>query len=613
MKQIYLNIYKRFNNLLLNILLISALCVQQIKAQTTVVQVGNGTNTSTNMPITANYGYSYTQQIYSADQLQSTGCIVGAPIHKIKFYLYSGPNPINNSSSWVVYMGSTTKSSFSSNDDWIGIGSLSQVYSGTVLFPGLGNWMEITLDNPFMWNGVENLVIAVDENMPNYSSSNVFWRSFAVSNNQSIYYRNDNNNPNPNSPPPAIGLSNNLNNLQFTFEQTPCSGIPNAANIIASDTNVCIGNSIILTTQNNNGVYSGINYQWQSSIDGSVGWQNINGAANLYYGLQSTTDQWYRAILTCGVDVATSSPIQIQVKPLPNLTLNNNEIVICNGVFTPITASGAQSYRWAPNVNLNIDTGSTVFVNATTTRTYVVTGTGDNGCIDTASVLVTPLKLSKPAYSIGYADSCGGGTAVTITLDSVLMNQEYKIIDTLGNTISDWQNNGLFSFIPSREGNLKYYLLVRNNACTNNISDTIVVNLLYGITASVTSTVACTPELNSFNITNPEGLSLLSIQRVYDFSNSTIPSDTTLYASAFVDSGRFVLTPSGTGLRGGLSIDSNGINPKTITIDFLLTADQPINNYGTGGADAISWSFGDDAVYSSYIYNGGGFQITFSF
>lgn len=75
------------------------------------VQIGDGTATSGNHPISGMYGYSYTQQIFTQEQIGRSG-----PITKIRFYHKSGS--IANSKDWTIWMGHTTKTEFTSDTDW---------------------------------------------------------------------------------------------------------------------------------------------------------------------------------------------------------------------------------------------------------------------------------------------------------------------------------------------------------------------------------------------------------------------------------------------------------------------------------------------------------------
>ncbi len=158
-------------------------------ANAQTVQIGSGTTTVSNVPIDGFAGYSYTQQIYSQPQINTVG-----GISKIRFHFSSGVS-LPNSAAWTVFMGHTTKSSFSTTTDWVPVAAMTQVFSGFVTFPAAGNWLEITFPTPFIYNNTDNLVIAVDENGGGQGS--IEWRSFASGTNTGIYCGNSVVNPSP--------------------------------------------------------------------------------------------------------------------------------------------------------------------------------------------------------------------------------------------------------------------------------------------------------------------------------------------------------------------------------------------------------------------------------
>jgi len=177
------------------------------------VQIGTGTATTSYLPIYGLYGYNYTQQIYLQSQINKSGNIT-----KIRFFYVSGA--ITNSKDWVIYMGHTTKTSFSSTTDWEPLANLTEVFAGDVssYLPAANNWMEIPLTTPFNYNNTDNLVIAVDENTSGYASMS--WGAFTSGANTGIYYYNDSTNPDPASPPPANSTTSTINRIQLVFPNT---------------------------------------------------------------------------------------------------------------------------------------------------------------------------------------------------------------------------------------------------------------------------------------------------------------------------------------------------------------------------------------------------------
>lgn len=177
------------------------------------LQVGNVVNNSYIFPIRASFAYSYTQQIYAQPEINFSG-----PITKLRFYYASGD--MANSSDWTIYMGHTIRTAFDSNADWVALSDLTEVFDGDVgATPASAGWMEITLNTPFVYDNVNNLVIAVHQYTPGLSSTEVRWGSFFCNTDVSLAYYDDIDNPNPASPPTATYRSIRKNCIQLVFPE----------------------------------------------------------------------------------------------------------------------------------------------------------------------------------------------------------------------------------------------------------------------------------------------------------------------------------------------------------------------------------------------------------
>ena len=185
--------------------------------QTTEKVVGNGTANGY-IPIYPYYNYSYSQTILMPYEVGFAGQIT-----KIKYKFAGSAADFINSDSITLYMGHTTKETFTSNTDWIPISSLTQKFKGKITYLST-NWVEITLSSPFTYNGTSNLAIAVEEDRPDCTASAQFFNSTQVSGGaRSIYFRSDTDNPNPASPPTAYSRVSQIPtmNIVFTGAVTP--------------------------------------------------------------------------------------------------------------------------------------------------------------------------------------------------------------------------------------------------------------------------------------------------------------------------------------------------------------------------------------------------------
>jgi hypothetical protein len=201
------------------------------------IQVGDETGTTTLLPITSCYAYTYSQQIFLASEINSSGNITS-----LSFYLDPATSTASfgNSVDWVVYLGHTSKTSFASTSDWDDYSNLTQSYSGVVTFPAEDNWFTITLDTPFAYNGTDNLILAVDENTSSWNCT-MYWQKTDTPDDKGIYYRSDSTNPDPASPPATAtgivsyrtntifgGLAPSTDTLDYYNLQWPATGSINA-------------------------------------------------------------------------------------------------------------------------------------------------------------------------------------------------------------------------------------------------------------------------------------------------------------------------------------------------------------------------------------------------
>ena len=172
-----------------SMLLFASLLPNLSKAQTSLT-LGTGTSSSSQFPIYTCYGYNYSQQTFLASEIVAAGASSGVPgyISSISF----NPTTITASSfttyckDWVVYMGNTTKSTFSSTSDWVAFSSLTKVFDGTVTPTGTG-WFKITFSTSFYWDGTSNIVVGIDENTPSYYCT-ASWQATSRSGTRGLLY-----------------------------------------------------------------------------------------------------------------------------------------------------------------------------------------------------------------------------------------------------------------------------------------------------------------------------------------------------------------------------------------------------------------------------------------
>lgn len=593
-------------------------------AQTTV-QVGSGTGYSEVVPIYAFYGYSYSQSIYTAAEITAGGGTAGGAISKIRYFRNSASTGnITNSNSWTVYIGNTAVAAYASNTSWIPTTQMTQVFSGNVTFPAAGNWMEITLATPFVWNGTDNLVVAVDENTASWSgaAANGRWGNTSLTQNRTIYYYDDNNNPNPASPPTAVSTLQSIPNIQFVFLPA-CAGAPTPGNTLASAAAVCAGQSSNLSIQNAQN-FSGITYQWQS-FDGT-NWNNINGATGTTYAAANlTATTQFRCRVACGVDESFSTPVTVTVNALPNVSVTPVSAISCAAEAVTLTASGADTYVWSPATGLSGTTGASVTATPAAAQTYTVTGTVTaTTCTNTATVTVSPIATFVPNVVSSPVQVCNTGSPVTLSVNNATgslpagAQVEYQWLDSAGTgVLQDWSTAG-YTFTPTTVGTKYFNVKARLSTCPATVTATQAYSVTVGLSGNVTvNDIYCGQTAGSLVVTNAFGPLATMTWYENNFASATLnPAQAQLFGTgASITGGRLVLTPNTGSVSGAMQINNPaGINPASLQIDFDLTVGGGPSN--TNGADGLSFSFGPDVVpipTATNAENGSGTALKIAF
>ena len=189
------------------------------------VALTSGTQSSSNgyVPIDDYYNNSYTQQIITADEIGGA-----KTLYSVKFnYYYS--SPITSKGDVTIYLGHTTKSSFTSTTDWESSSALTEVWSGN--FTCSQGWNEFVFTTPFAYNGTDNLIIAVLDQSGDYDGSSYKFYTRSTSGYMTLAYRNDSNTPTIENPPTATTRPLYRSEMIFT---SPC------------DTGACPAPSVVI-------------------------------------------------------------------------------------------------------------------------------------------------------------------------------------------------------------------------------------------------------------------------------------------------------------------------------------------------------------------------------
>ena len=164
----------------------------------------NANNTYNELPTNVYYNYTFSQQIYTKDEI-GTG---SGTITKIAFKKQTDRNAARKIK---IYMQNTSKESFASTTDWVSVTEATdKVFEGEVDFSGANNDLEFILNTPFSYTG-ENLLISVCDYTGSYASSTYFYTYNVTA--RSLFARSDNTSYNPENMSGVTGKRENKNNI----------------------------------------------------------------------------------------------------------------------------------------------------------------------------------------------------------------------------------------------------------------------------------------------------------------------------------------------------------------------------------------------------------------
>lgn len=191
----------------------------------------------------------------------------------------------------------------------------------------------------------------------------------------------------------------------------------------AGDPQICMGQTIMIGADS----IPNATYQWYyngAPLQGATSNNFVTPVAGTYT---------MTAITACGT--YTSNPVEITVRTLSNVSINNS-VIICKGESAQLTAGGGNEYKWTPTTGLNYDNIPNPIASPTQTTEYTVVIKDGYGCTATASVTVSVLcdTLDIPN---GFSPN-NDGTNDTFVIDGI---DQYP-----GNVL----------FIYNRWGNLVY-------------------------------------------------------------------------------------------------------------------------------------------------------------
>ncbi len=369
------------------LLLASSILLSGVFTAQTVVTIGVGTTTSTTgnyNPIyrsSATSGFDFSRAYYLFDQAELTaaGIPSGATITKIEWDKTSTGATVASTAAVVfnILMKNSGATTYSAASTW---GTLSTgataVYGTTAqVIPATTGFLPFNLSTSFIYTGGA-LEVLTDWNIsavPGNPTTGAFtFNSSLVSNKVG----------GTSASTALTGTSSmatqvNRPNIRITYTPpAPCSGLPTAGTVVASNTLLCVPQNVNLSLSGSTSA-SGLTYQWLSSPDGTT-FSPIPTATNIATTQSVAGTTYFQCAVACGTAVATSNTIIVNFGTTPNGgTTVSSSTLACVGQSVSINLTGASStpgltYQWQSSPNgsswTSIPTGTT------STLTQTITG-----------------------------------------------------------------------------------------------------------------------------------------------------------------------------------------------------------------------------------------------
>ena len=345
------------------------------------------------------------------------------------------------------------------------------------------------------------------------------------------------------------GTSYTWSNGENTTSITVSPSTTTTYNVTVSDANGCQASSSITVTVNqlptpaitgNNIICNGASTTLTTSGGTSYTWSNGENTASITVSPSTTTT--YDVTVTDANGCQASTTITVTVNPLPTPAITGNNI-ICNGASTTLTASGGTSYSWRNGENT-----TSITVSPSTTTTYNVTVSDENGCQASSSITVTVNQLP----------------VVTVSGDAEICLGECTTLTATGGGAYEWQN--LMSNGFDCQG--AFYLGGPQGGLNQS---------LYNLTSS-----------GSLNLIGDLGVNNVNGIAYYCESNRT----------PFI----YGMKMKGTSILDAVKANLVQIDPRNANINILGEIPQPPNPYGTLGTTGIMAYIGDASKDGKYYF-----------
>ncbi len=225
------------------------------------------------------------------------------------------------------------------------------------------------------------------------------------------------------------------NGLTYMWQAlTPCSGTPDAGDAVCSHSLLCSPTTVTLNLLNSTTGSNNLNYQWQSSPNGST-WTSIPSATTIAITRSVSATTYFQCIVACGSSSATSTPVVVTYgAPVSGGTAISSSTLLCTaGQTVALSLPGSSTfpevnYQWqsSPNGSSWTSVPSATLsslnptINASTYYQAIVSCGANTASATPVQVVISSVITNTIPYSESFED---------ITMNDQLPNCSWKASD----------------------------------------------------------------------------------------------------------------------------------------------------------------------------------------
>ncbi|HPH93081.1 MAG TPA: hypothetical protein PLZ68_19805, partial [Ferruginibacter sp.] len=191
---------------------------------------------------------------------------------------------------------------------------------------------------------------------------------------------------------------------------TPPATPPTITSFSPNNTTLCTGGNQTVTI-------TGTNFTGTTSVT----FNGVNAAS--FSVINATTiNAVTPAAISAGIitvtnPAASANSAAYTLTALPTVTVLPASATYCTpgGTAISLSAGGASTYAWSPAGGLNATTGTPVSASPSSTTTYTVTGTDANGCVNTATSIITVALQPQNVTAVATPSTICNGDISNLT------------------------------------------------------------------------------------------------------------------------------------------------------------------------------------------------------